>query len=88
MIDVIPLLGLLKELSEVILTDNSTPNVHDTMFEDNKGYIDLVKAPKMRSKTKHIALKHYTFRSYIKQQMIFIHYVETTMQIVDFLQKH
>ena len=53
---VILLFDLLKELSEVTLTNNSIPNVHCAIFEDNKGCIDLVKTYKLRPRTKYIAL--------------------------------
>ena len=41
----IPLLGLLKELSEVILSEDDIPKIHCTIVEDNKGCIDLVTTP-------------------------------------------
>ena len=40
--DVIPLMELLKELKEVVPANTSAPIIHCTIFEDNKGYIDLV----------------------------------------------
>ena len=85
--DVIPLLDLLKEPSLVIPSEDATPKIHCTIFEDNKGCIDLVKAPKMRPRTKHIALKYHHFRSYIKKELISIHYIETTMKIADIFTK-
>ena len=85
--DVIPLLDLLKELGEAIPSEDATPNIHCTIFEDNKGCIDLVTAPKMRPRTKHIALKYHHFRSYVKKRLISINYVETTRQIADIFTK-
>ena len=85
--DVIPLLDLLKELSDVIPSEDTTPKIHCTIFEDNKGCIDLVKAPKMRPRTTHIAIKYQHFRSYVKKELISIHYVETIMQIADICTK-
>ena len=38
--DVISLLYLLKELSEVIPSEDTTLKIHCTIFEDNKGCID------------------------------------------------
>ena len=84
--DVIPLLGLIKELKKVIPSDDSTPKVHCTFFEDNKGCIDLVKAPRMRPMT-HIALEYHHFRSYVKDKLVSVHHIETTEQIADIFTK-
>ena len=35
--DVIPLLDLLRESSKVTPSDDSTPKIHCSIFEDNKG---------------------------------------------------
>ena len=71
--DVISLLYLLKELSLVIPSEDAAPKIQCTIFENNKGCIDLVKAPKMRPRTKHISLKYHHFRSYVKKELISIH---------------
>ena len=84
--DVIPLLGLLGELKKVIPTEDSSPKIHCTVFEDNKGCIDLASSPKMRPRTKHIALKYHHFRSFVGNT-ITIHYIETTEQIADIFTK-
>ena len=83
--DVIPLIGLLNEL-QVIPEKENPPEVHCRIFEDNKGCIDLVKAPKMRPRTKHIALKYHHFRSHIGKT-ISIQYIETGDQIADIFTK-
>ena len=82
----IPLLGLLGELKEVVPTDDSTPKVHCTVFEDNKGCIDLANLPKTSPRTKHIALKYHHFRSFVGNT-ISIHYIETTEQVADIFTK-
>ena len=84
--DVIPLLGLLNELREIIPSEQQKPKVHCTIFEDNKGCIDLVKSPKMRPRTKHIALKYHHFRSHIGKT-ISIQYIDTADQIADIFTK-
>ena len=75
--DVIPFMGLFRELQPVLYITQDSPTVHCTTFEDNKGYIDLVNTPKMRPCTKHIALKYHHFRSFICDKTISIQYVET-----------
>ena len=61
--DVLPLMELLKEIRNTIPSEDKAPIVHCTVFEDNVGCIDLVKTPRMRPRTKHIALKYHHFRS-------------------------
>lgn len=39
-------LDLHGELSEVMSSDDSRPKIHCTIFEDNKGSIDLVSEPR------------------------------------------
>ena len=85
--DVIPLLDLLKEISEVITSEDTTPKVHCIIFEDNKGYIDLVSTLKIRPRIKRIALKYHHYRSYVKKQLISIRYGETTMKVADIFTK-
>ena len=48
---------LLRELKKVIPTDNSTPKIHCTVFEDIKGCIDHANSQKFMPRTEHIALK-------------------------------
>lgn len=85
--DVIPLIGLLKELQEILEFTSTVPTVHCTVFEDNKGCIDLVNAPRMRPRTKHIALKYHHFRSFVADKTISIQYVETSLQLADIFTK-
>ena len=68
--DVIPLIGLLSELKQVFPTNKDTPTLHCTVFEDNKGCIDLVKVPRMRPRTKHIGLKYHHFRRHVVNKTI------------------
>ena len=85
--DVIPLIGLLRELRSVFPFDERAPVVHCTVHEDNKGCIDLVETPRIRPRTKHIALKYHHFRSYVKDGTISVKYVETSEQIADIFTK-
>ena len=85
--DVIPLMGLLTELQPAISFSVNVPTVHCTVFEDNKGCIDLVKVPKIRPRTKHIALKYHHFRSFVRDKKVSIQYIETKLQIADIFTK-
>ena len=76
--DVIPLIRLLHKLQIVAPFPDSAPTIHCIIFEDNKGCINLVKAPKMRLRTKHIALKYHHFRSFVRDKTASVQYIETT----------
>ena len=63
-----------------------SPKVICTIFEDKKRCLDLARAPKIRSRTKHIALKYHHFKSHIGKT-ISIRYIETAEQIADIFTK-
>ena len=64
--DVIPLITLLRELRRTAPHDTTKPIVNCTVHEENQGCIDLVDSPRMRPRTKHIALKYHHFRKHVK----------------------
>jgi hypothetical protein len=63
--DLLPLRSLLLELSTATKLIVGSTTAHSTIFEDNKGCVELATAPKMRPRTRHIALKDHHFRSHI-----------------------
>ena len=75
--DVIPLIDFLKELGKTIPFLDEAPVLHCTVHEDNRGCIDLVETPKMRPRTKHIALKYHHFRNHVRNKVVSVEYVET-----------
>ena len=85
--DVLPLIALLRELRNVIPFGENAPVLHCTVHEDNKGCIDLIETPRIRPRTKHIALKYHHFRSHVKDGTISVKYIETTEQIADIFTK-
>ena len=85
--DNIPLMALIGELAKVLPIITEKAKVHYTVFEDNNSCIELVKCPRMRSRTKHIGLKYHHFRSKVKEKMISVHRVDTKMQHRDLLTK-
>ena len=85
--DVIPLIALLEELQQSITFDPSTPVIHCKVHEDNQGCIDLVETPRMRPRTKHIALKYHHFRRHVSNGTISIAYLESSRQIADIFTK-
>ena len=85
--DVIPMIDLLGELKQAIPILEGTPTLHCTVFEDNRGCIDLVNFPKLRPRTKHIALKYHHFREHVKYKTITVKYIETDDQLADIFTK-
>ena len=85
--DVIPLIELLRELRAAIPRNENSPTMHCTVHEDNQGCIDLVKTPRMRPRTKHIALKYHHFREYVRKKIVSVEYVESKEQIADIYTK-
>ena len=65
----------------------STPKLHCRVFEDNRGCIDLVKMPRLRPRTKHIALKYHHFREHVRTKTISVTYIDTKDQVADIFTK-
>ena len=57
------------------------------VFEDNNGAIELAKAPKIRPRTKHIALKYHHFREHVRKGLIEINPIDTLEQVADIFTK-
>jgi len=85
--DTIPLMALIGELAVVLPIIIEQAKVHCTIFEDNNSCIELVKCPRMRPRTKHIALKYHHFRSKVQEGLITVKRVDTKMQSGDILTK-
>ena len=85
--DAIPLMALLGELAMVLPIIIEKAKVHCTIFEDNNSCIELVKCPRMRPRTKHIALKYHHFKSKVKKGLVSVKRVDTKMQHEDNLTK-
>jgi hypothetical protein len=82
--DVIVIQQLLEELArKKFLGSNSEAIVKCTVFEDNKGCLEIATAPKMRPRTRHIAIKYHHFRSHVASGTIVIKWVETGLQVAD-----
>ena len=85
--DVMPLMGLLEEVSKAFNITMNKPIMHCKVFEDNNGALELAKAPKIRPRTKHIAIKHHHFRAYVESGKIEIRPIDTDMQQADIFTK-
>ena len=80
-------MSLLKELRHIASSSSEAPKLHCKVHEDNQGCIDLVESPKIRPRTKHIAIKYHHFRKHVQDGTVTIEYVETKLQIADILTK-
>jgi hypothetical protein len=52
-----------------------------TIFEENKGCLDLAVAPKFHPRTNHIALKYHHFCSHVANGAIRIQWIDTKHQL-------
>jgi hypothetical protein len=68
--DLILMRAILKELSNTFQLAITTAQTHSTVFEENKGCVDLIAAPTMRPRTRHIAIKYHHFREHVRTGQI------------------
>jgi hypothetical protein len=54
---------------------------------DNTSAISMSKNPVLHSKTKHIPIKYHFLREHVTNQIVQVHYIPTTEQIVDIFTK-
>jgi hypothetical protein len=99
--ELIPLLGLIEELTPALNLNKDQPTVYwkacgyepdsgkliANLFEDNAAAYELAKAPKMRPRTKHIALKYHHFRQHVLNGTVKINLIGTKNQIADIFTK-
>ena len=86
--EVIPLMGLLKEVREQGLgVGNLPPRIHCTIFEDNSRALELTRLPKIRPRTKHINQSYHHFREHVERKDIIIEATSSEHQIADILNK-
>ncbi len=86
--DVIYVMQLLNELiSFGISIPMQVPTVRFEVFEDNVGAIELARCPKLRPRTKHIAIQYHHFRTHVAKNLITIQHVTTTEQVADIATK-
>ena len=87
--EAIPLIKLLNEIKGSIrISEDSRPELRCTVFEDNNGCIELEKCPRLRPRTKHIAIKYHHFRSKVEEGIIRILGIDTKDQQADLLTKN
>jgi len=65
----------------------TAPAVHTRLYEDNSGAIEIMKVPKVRSRTKHLNVKYHHYREAVRKQRIKIFKIESECQPSDMLTK-
>jgi hypothetical protein len=85
--DLIPLQTILHELSQVCNITPQEATTHSTVFEDNKGCVDLIAAPTMRPHSCHISIKYHHFREHVHAGHIRIKWISTQDQLADIFTK-
>ena len=60
---------------------------HSTVYEDNKGCVDLVKSPKTNPRTRHIAIKYHHFREHVRKGHLTIRWISMLEQLADIFTK-
>ena len=92
--EVIYLMNLMDELKRFrIKLIDAQPVITCNVMEDNVGAIELAKLPKLRPRTKHIAIQYHHFREWTsagphqKPPRIKVQYIKTELQQADIMTK-
>jgi hypothetical protein len=87
--DVLPIQALIEETvrRKVITTATQKPTIKCTIFEDNKGTVEMANVPKMRPRTKHLNVKYHFFREFITREIMHVQFIEGVNQIADIFTK-
>lgn len=92
--EVIYLINLTDELREEgVNLISAQPEITCQVFEDNAGAIELAKLPKLRPRTKHLAIQYHHFRSWTvkgldgEEPRIKMNYISTAIQEADIMTK-
>ena len=87
--DIIYLLNLVDEFQthDIHLPNTKQPHVTCRVFEDNVGAMELANNPKLRPRTKHLAVQLHHFRQYILNKRVTVERVATKHQLADIFTK-
>ena len=81
--EVIPLMALLKEMSEKqFITHNNQADIHCQIFEDNSGAIEIAQTTKYRPRTKHINTQYHHFRYYVDTGQLRLQYIPSKINLL------
>jgi hypothetical protein len=76
--DIVPIQALIDEAikKKVITIATQNPTIKCTIFEDNKGAVEMANVPKMRPCTKHLNVKYHFFREFIAKGIMRVQFIE------------
>ena len=77
----------LEQLEKTLNIESKRPIVKCKVVEDNNGAIELAKAPKIRPRTKNIALKYHHFREHVRKGLNEKNTIDTLEQVADIFTK-
>jgi hypothetical protein len=85
--DIIPMRALLHKFASVTKLIVGNTIAHSTIFEDNKGCIELSNTPCLCPRTRHISIKYHHFRHYVSSGAIKVQWIDTKHQLADIYTK-
>jgi hypothetical protein len=84
---IIPLQAMMQELHTIFKYSIAKIMTHSTVFEDNIGCVDLIAAPTMRPRTRHISIKYHHFCEHVRKGHIRIQWISMDKQLTDLFTK-
>jgi len=86
--EIIPTQELLQEISKSFnFHIPCQTQIHCDIYEDNNGALELATTPKMRPRTKHIAVCYHYFRSKVQDGSLRVHAIDTKEQVAEIFTK-
>ena len=85
--NVIHLMTLVEELSDIFPLYITRSDLHCKVFEDNQSCIDMTKSSNLSPRTKQIALKYHHFKSYVDSKWLRIIFTRSEDQLADIITK-
>jgi hypothetical protein len=85
--ELIPMRTIIQELSSVYNIPPQEATAYSTVFEDNKGCVDLIAAPTMRPRSRHISIKCHHFREHVRTGHTRIKWIRSHEQLADIFTK-
>jgi hypothetical protein len=79
--------ALLQEFASITKLTVGSTTTYSTIFEDNKGCVELANAPRRRPRTRHIGIKYHHFRSHVSRGDIKVQWIDTKHQLADIFTK-
>ena len=82
-----PITHFLREVIIVMNVADCGKTIKCTVFEDNNRALEMAKVPKMRPRTKHVAINYHHFRMCIERGDTQLEKIDTSEEEANFLTK-